>query len=133
VGGERSASPEDVGGVSGYEEFLEALFDPSHEEHEHMKSWIGRPFHPSLFSVDETNDRLRKKLRLGSPRKGALIARCLKRSIGSFTIEALPLSISHGCFASTLPCRRIATRVQHRDDDNDISLNGKVYGVRKAR
>lgn len=63
VGGERSAPPEDVGGSSGYEEFLEALFDPSHEEHEHMKSWVGRPFHPSAFSVDEANERLRKKLK----------------------------------------------------------------------
>ena len=68
VGGERSAPPEDVGGTSGYEEFLEALFDPTHEEHEHMKSWVGRPFHPSAFSVDEANERLRRKLRLG-PRR----------------------------------------------------------------
>jgi len=64
VGGEGSAPPEDVGGVSGYEEFLEALFDPAHEEHEHMKSWVGRPFHPTSFSLDETNERLRKKLRM---------------------------------------------------------------------
>jgi hypothetical protein len=68
VGGECSAPPEDVGGTSGYEEFLEALFDPSHEEHEHMKLWVGRPFDPSVFSVDEANERLRKKLGLG-PRR----------------------------------------------------------------
>jgi hypothetical protein len=66
VEGENSAPPEDVGGTSGYEEFLEALFDPSHEEHEHIKSWVGRPFHPSEFSLGEANERLRKKLRLDS-------------------------------------------------------------------
>jgi len=63
VGGECSAPPEDVGGVSGYEEFLEALFDPEHEEHEHMKSWVGRPFQPTSFSMEEANERLRKRLR----------------------------------------------------------------------
>lgn len=64
VGGECSAPPEDVGGVSGYEEFLEALFDPAHEEHEHMKSWVGRPFNPTRFAPEEANERLRKRLRL---------------------------------------------------------------------
>jgi hypothetical protein len=38
VGGECSAPPEDVGGVSGYQELLEALADPSHEEHEAMQA-----------------------------------------------------------------------------------------------
>jgi hypothetical protein len=61
--GECSAPPEDVGGVSGYKEFLEALFDPEHEEHEDMKSRIGRPFHPTSFSMEEANERLRKRLR----------------------------------------------------------------------
>lgn len=64
IDGECSAPPEDVGGISGYEQFLEALFDPSHEDHEDMKTWVGRPFSPSYFSVAETNDRLRKILRL---------------------------------------------------------------------
>ena len=44
VEGENSAPPEDVGGTSGYEEFLEVLFDPSHEEHQHMKSWSAGRF-----------------------------------------------------------------------------------------
>jgi hypothetical protein len=68
VEGENSAPPENVGGTSGYEEFLEAFFDPSHEEHQHMKSWVGRAFNPSAFSVGEANERLRQKLRLG-PRR----------------------------------------------------------------
>jgi Plasmid pRiA4b ORF-3-like protein len=50
--------------VSGYEEFLEALADPSHEEHEAMKEWVGRPLNPTVFSVLEANQRLRKWLRL---------------------------------------------------------------------
>ena len=63
LGGERSAPPEDVGGVKGYEEFLEALCDPSHQEHDHMESWVGRPFDPENFSIDEANARLEKRFR----------------------------------------------------------------------
>ena len=64
MGGECSATPEDVGGASGYEEFLEALSDPRHEEHEHMKAWVGRPFDPTAFSLAEANERMRRRLRL---------------------------------------------------------------------
>lgn len=68
VGGENTTPPEDVGGVSGYEEFLEALSDPQHEEHEDVKRWVGRSFNPADFSLAETNERLRKRLRLANRR-----------------------------------------------------------------
>ena len=35
LAGERHCPPEDVGGVSGYQDFLEIIFDPAHEEYEH--------------------------------------------------------------------------------------------------
>jgi hypothetical protein len=63
LAGEHATPPEDVGGVIGYEEFLEALADRSHEEHEHMMSWVGRPFDPKYFSNEEANRRLRKAFR----------------------------------------------------------------------
>jgi hypothetical protein len=63
LAGERSTPPEDVGGISGYEEFLEALRDPNHEEHDHMKGWVGRQFDPTEFSVEEANARLEKRFR----------------------------------------------------------------------
>jgi len=56
------------GGVSGYEELLEALADPGHEEHEAMKEWLGRPFDPTAFSVADANLRLRKRPRLSNKR-----------------------------------------------------------------
>jgi hypothetical protein len=68
VGGECSAPPEDVGGVSGYQELLEALADPSHEEHEAMQEWLGRPFDPTAFSVADANHQLRRRLRLSNKR-----------------------------------------------------------------
>ena len=34
--GRRACPPEDVGGVWGYTEFLEALADPNHEQHDEL-------------------------------------------------------------------------------------------------
>lgn len=74
LAGERSGPPEDVGGVGGYEEYLEALADPTHEEHEHWMEWRG-PFEPEAFDLMAVNDALRKifaKSRSGrTPRKKA--------------------------------------------------------------
>lgn len=36
TGGARAAPPDDVGGPPGYEEFLAAIKDPKHEDHESM-------------------------------------------------------------------------------------------------
>lgn len=39
VDGEGDCPPEDIGGISGYEEFLSVMADPNHEEYEHYKTW----------------------------------------------------------------------------------------------
>lgn len=44
TGGDRCCPPEDVGGVPGFECFLEAMNDVSHAEHKSMKEWYGGPF-----------------------------------------------------------------------------------------
>jgi hypothetical protein len=46
--GERACPPEDVGGIRGYAEYLEAMADPSHERHQEMLDWNG-PFNPDAF------------------------------------------------------------------------------------
>ena len=59
LAGKRACPPEDCGGVDGYFEFLEALLaNPRHPEHHSMRTWIGCPFDPEAFDLDEVNRRL---------------------------------------------------------------------------
>ncbi|MBU3032297.1 plasmid pRiA4b ORF-3 family protein [Paracoccus marinaquae] len=56
--------PEDVGGAWGYEEFLEALADPNHEQHADMVHWSGGNFDAEdagIASIIERFERLAKK------------------------------------------------------------------------
>lgn len=62
VAGERSTPPEDVGGTMGYENYLEAIQDPEHEEHESMMLWRG-PFDPESFSVSILNRQLQSRFK----------------------------------------------------------------------
>lgn len=59
LAGRRACPPEDSGGVWGYEEFLQAIGDPGHPEHETYVEWIGGEFDPAAFDVGEVNERLR--------------------------------------------------------------------------
>jgi hypothetical protein len=59
ITGARACPPEDVGGVWGYETFLEAIEDPQHPDHEMYLDWIGGTFDPDAFEVDEVNQRVR--------------------------------------------------------------------------
>lgn len=59
VAGENACPPEDVGGVWGYADFLEAINDPDHEQHEDMLEWAGGEFDPQEFDLDLVNKRLK--------------------------------------------------------------------------
>jgi hypothetical protein len=59
LAGKRACPPEDCGGVWGYAEFLEAISDPEHPEHEDMLEWIGGEFDPEAFDLEEVNAALR--------------------------------------------------------------------------
>lgn len=56
--GQRASPPEDVGGVSGYADFLEAWRDRSHPERQQLREWVGKHFQPELFSVPQVNAAL---------------------------------------------------------------------------
>jgi hypothetical protein len=59
LGGAGACPPEDVGGIPGYENFLEALGDPKHPEHSDLLEWSGGSFDPEVFSLNQVNQRLR--------------------------------------------------------------------------
>ena len=73
IGGERRAPPEDVGGITGYEEYLAVLADPEHEEHGNMLQWRGQ-FDPESFAPDQVNQGLRKKFRSRKMAKSSSLA-----------------------------------------------------------
>ncbi len=59
IKGRRACPPEDVGGVWGYDNFLEAIQNPDHPEHDMYTEWIGGEFDPAEFDLDATNEILR--------------------------------------------------------------------------
>jgi hypothetical protein len=46
ISGQNTCPPEDSGGVYRYLEIIEILGDPSHEEYESIKEWLGPKFNP---------------------------------------------------------------------------------------
>jgi len=59
ITGERACPPDDVGGVPGYERFLEAIRTPSHPERQSLLDWVGGEFYPEKFDP--------KKIKFDSP------------------------------------------------------------------
>jgi len=58
VTGSRAGPPEDCGGPWGYGDFLDAIQNPSHNQHEEMLEWIGGEFDPEAFALDAVNEEL---------------------------------------------------------------------------
>ncbi|MCG2735815.1 MAG: plasmid pRiA4b ORF-3 family protein [Candidatus Methanoperedenaceae archaeon] len=55
IKGKRACPPEDVGGIGGYEDFLEIIKNPDHEEHDEMLEWAGGEFDPEQFDCEEVS------------------------------------------------------------------------------
>jgi hypothetical protein len=60
--GKRACPPEDCGGVWGYGDFLEAIRNPNHEEHENMLEWIGGHFDSEDFNPKQATKAMKKGL-----------------------------------------------------------------------
>jgi hypothetical protein len=58
--GARACPPEDCGGVHGYQDLLEILFDPTHPEFESSRTWVGPAFDPERFDIHLVNQQLRR-------------------------------------------------------------------------
>lgn len=61
--GEQACPPEDVGGLTGYFEFCNALQDPSHDAHESFLEWYGDDFDSVRFDAEAVSRELLKYLR----------------------------------------------------------------------
>ena len=55
LSGRGACPPDDVGGISGYYHFLEAIKDPAHPDLEDMVEWGGEDFDPARFDVQAVN------------------------------------------------------------------------------
>ena len=76
TGGERACPPEDCGGIGGFYDLLDALGDPTHEQHEELQDWVDDDYDPDAFSIDEVNQMLMpRQRRRGSLSRGSLPAR----------------------------------------------------------
>jgi len=60
VKGKRACPPEDVGGPWGYSEFVEAILDITHQDHDDMLEWVGGEFDPDAFNIDGINESLKQ-------------------------------------------------------------------------
>ena len=60
--GEGNAPPEDVGGVSGYKEFLKIMVDPNQAEYENMRNWAQGQRYKD-FDLVSVNRQLKYSLR----------------------------------------------------------------------
>jgi hypothetical protein len=58
--GKRACPPEDCGGVWGYADFVEAIADPEHKQHEELLEWVGGGFDPEAFDQAQANKALRR-------------------------------------------------------------------------
>lgn len=47
--------PENIGGVWGYDNFLDVLKDNTHPEHEEYKEWVEDNFDPAAYDIKEVN------------------------------------------------------------------------------
>lgn len=63
IAGARARPPEDVGGTSEYERFLQIVSDTSHSEHREILTWCGGRFDPEAFNLDRTNRDVAAALR----------------------------------------------------------------------
>jgi hypothetical protein len=62
LSGARACPPEDCGGVYGYANFLEAISDPEHEEHDEYLDWIGGEFDAEKFDGAKFENALKNMI-----------------------------------------------------------------------
>jgi len=69
IDGARARPPEDVGGVNGYEQFLEIIRDEGAPRHEEMITWAGGYFDPDWFDLAIIDKDVKNALRTSVRRR----------------------------------------------------------------
>ncbi|MEO8410905.1 MAG: plasmid pRiA4b ORF-3 family protein, partial [Propionivibrio sp.] len=60
LAGANACPPDDVGGAPGYIDFVDAVSNPDHPEHDEMIEWFGSSFDPAAFDLAYINTLLQK-------------------------------------------------------------------------
>jgi hypothetical protein len=55
IAGERACPPEDCGGVDGYQDLIDILNNPDHEEYQNMLDWLDREWKPEEFNAEDVD------------------------------------------------------------------------------
>lgn len=55
LAGKRACPPEDVGGIWSYPDFLAAVRNPEHPQHDELLEWAGGEFDPEAFDLEAIN------------------------------------------------------------------------------
>ena len=61
--GSRRAPPEDVGGIPGFDEFLDAMTKPRHPDHQRLTEWYSGSFDPDDLNLPVIRSRIGKLAR----------------------------------------------------------------------
>ncbi|MEH3046674.1 plasmid pRiA4b ORF-3 family protein [Sphingomonas adhaesiva] len=69
IDGARARPPEDVGGIPGYEQFLDVIADPKHPEYKETNRWCGGHFDPEWFDLAMVSKDMRGALKPGVKRR----------------------------------------------------------------
>lgn len=62
IKGKRACPPDDIGGIWGYESFLEAINDPKHPDYDEYQEWFGGEFDPEAFDLEGINQELHRPM-----------------------------------------------------------------------
>ncbi|MFC5420780.1 plasmid pRiA4b ORF-3 family protein [Bosea eneae] len=71
VDGARRAPPEDVGGIPGFDEFVEAMAKPRHPERKRLVEWYGRVYDPEDIDLPAVKTNIAKLARCHAIGKAA--------------------------------------------------------------
>ena len=73
IDGERACPPEDVGGSSGYEHFVEAITTQRHPDRKDLLQWVGGKYDPNYFDPNKVKfDNPTKRWKNAFEREGAI-------------------------------------------------------------